>query len=158
MPSSTSQLSDRTQGLTTTSIISGELLITGNVTSKGAIHLDGKVRGDVHCLSLVLGESSQLEGSALAEDVVVSGRLVGSVRALRVTLQAKARVEGDLLHQSLVIELGAQFSGSSHPCEDPLQLASAARERGKNHSTSRCSARAAAKRAKAVVTTSAEPR
>ncbi len=95
-------------------------MITGNVTSKSAIHLNGQVRGDIHCISFVLGENAQLEGSVIAEDVVIRGRLIGSVRAIRVTLQSKSHIEGDLLHQTLTIEQGAYFEGKSRRCEDPV--------------------------------------
>ena len=71
------------------STIGEDLTITGNVTSKGELHLDGQVQGDVHCVTLVLGENAQLEGSVVAEDVMVRGRLIGSVRALRVMLQSQ---------------------------------------------------------------------
>jgi cytoskeletal protein CcmA (bactofilin family) len=118
MPIDASQLSDG--GGSRPSTIGGELMITGNVTSKGKIHLDGQVQGEIHCASLVLGENSQLEGSAIAEDVVISGRLIGSVRALRVRLQPKSHVEGDLLYQSLAIEQGAYFEGKSRRSDDPL--------------------------------------
>jgi cytoskeletal protein CcmA (bactofilin family) len=63
------------------STIGEDLTITGNVTSKGKLHLNGQVLGDVHCLALVLGENAQLEGNVVAEDVMVRGRLIGSVRA-----------------------------------------------------------------------------
>ncbi len=102
------------------STIGQDLVITGNVTSKGEIQLDGQLHGDIHCLSLVLGESSQLKGGVIAEDVVLRGRLIGSVRALRVTLQSKCHVEGDLVHQSLAIEQGAFFEGKSRRADDPL--------------------------------------
>jgi cytoskeletal protein CcmA (bactofilin family) len=102
------------------SAIGEGLTITGNVTSKGAIHLDGQVQGDVHCVALVLGENAQLEGSVVAEDVMVRGRLIGSVRALRVTLQSKSHVEGNLFHKSLSIEHDTHFEGESRPSEDPL--------------------------------------
>jgi cytoskeletal protein CcmA (bactofilin family) len=102
------------------STIGEDLTITGNVTSKGELHLDGEIQGDVHCVALVLGENAQLKGSVVAEDVMVRGRLVGSLRALRVMLQSKANVKGNLFHQSLSIEQGAHFEGESHPSEDPL--------------------------------------
>ena len=70
------------------STIGEDLRITGNVSSKGEIHLDGEVHGDVSCVALVLGESATLEGNVTAEDVVIRGRLIGSVRGLRVTLQS----------------------------------------------------------------------
>ena len=59
----------------TVSTIGGDLTITGNVTSKGEIQLDGHVHGDVHCVALVLGENSNVEGNVTADDVVIRGRL-----------------------------------------------------------------------------------
>src|SRR5262245_16258798 len=102
------------------STIGEDLTITGNVTSKGELHLDGQVQGDVYCVALVLGENGQLQGNVVAEYVVVHGRLIGSVRALRVTLQAESHVEGNLVHKSLSVEHHAHFQGDSHASEDPL--------------------------------------
>jgi cytoskeletal protein CcmA (bactofilin family) len=82
--------SDRAQNSSPVSIstIGEDLTITGNVTSKGELHLNGKVQGDVHCVALVLGENAQLEGNVVTEDVIVRGRLIGSVHALTVILQS----------------------------------------------------------------------
>jgi cytoskeletal protein CcmA (bactofilin family) len=100
------------------STIGSELTITGNVTSKGEINLDGHVRGGIHGVTLVLGEDSSIEGNVEAEDVLVRGRLIGSVKALRVMLQSTAHVEADLTHHNgLVIEQGAFFDGKSLPLE-----------------------------------------
>jgi cytoskeletal protein CcmA (bactofilin family) len=105
------------------STISEDLTISGSVTSKGELHLDGQVQGDVQCAALVLGEKAQLEGNVVAENVMVRGRLIGSVRALTVTLQASSHVEGKLFHRSLSLEQGTHFEGESHPSEDPLAFA-----------------------------------
>jgi cytoskeletal protein CcmA (bactofilin family) len=102
------------------SIIGEDLMITGNVTSKGEIQVDGEIQGDVQCGSLLLGDKSQITGCVLAEDVVVRGRVIGSIRGLRVTLQAQSHVEGDIYHQSLAIEQGAYFEGKSRRSDDPL--------------------------------------
>jgi cytoskeletal protein CcmA (bactofilin family) len=114
--------SERTEDPTplTVSTISEDLTITGNVTSKGKLHLDGRIQGDVHCRALVLGENAQLEGRVIAEEVKVCGRLIGSVRALRVTLQSTSHVEANVFHKSLAIEKGTHFEGESCPSEDPL--------------------------------------
>jgi cytoskeletal protein CcmA (bactofilin family) len=104
------------------STIGEDLVIAGNVSSKGELHLNGQVLGDVHCLALVLGENAQLEGNVVAEDVMVRGRLIGSVRALRVMLQSTAHMEGDLFHKSLSLEQGTYFEGESHPSDDPLAI------------------------------------
>jgi cytoskeletal protein CcmA (bactofilin family) len=105
----------------TVSTIGGDLTITGNVTSKGEINLDGHVKGDIHCVALILGENSSVEGNVAADDVVIRGRLIGSVKALRVMLQSASHVEGNLTYQnSLVVEQGAFFDGKSLPSKNHL--------------------------------------
>jgi cytoskeletal protein CcmA (bactofilin family) len=102
------------------SIIGEDLTISGNVSCKGEIQLDGEIEGDIHCGSLLLGDKSQVMGGVVAEDIVVRGRVVGSIRGLRVTLQAQCHVEGDIFHQSLAIEQGAYFEGKSRRSDNPL--------------------------------------
>jgi len=127
-PSDTSPFGERPAGYVKStspsklvpSIIGEDLTITGNVSSKGEIQVDGEILGDVQCGSLLLGDKSQINGSVLAEDVVVRGRVLGSIRGLRVTLQAQSHVEGDIYHQSLAIEQGAYFEGKSRRADDPL--------------------------------------
>src|SRR6476646_12192211 len=104
------------------STIGEDLTITGNVTSKGELHLNGQIQGDVHCVALVLGENAQLKGGVVAKDVMIRGRLIGSVRALRVILQSTAYVEGNLFHKSLSLEQGTHFEGESRPSDDPLSI------------------------------------
>jgi len=102
------------------SIIGEDLTITGNITSKGEIQVDGEIQGDIHCNSLLLGDKSQVRGEVVAEEIVVRGRLVGSIKGLRITLQAPSHVEGDIYHQSLAIEPGAYFEGKSRRSDNPL--------------------------------------
>ena len=103
------------------SIIGEGLTITGNVASKGEIQVDGEIQGDIHCGSLLLGDTAQVVGAVIAEDIVVRGRVVGSIRGVRVTLQAQSHIEGDIIHQSLAIEQGAYFEGNSRRTDNPLQ-------------------------------------
>ena len=93
------------------STIGEDLTITGDVTSKGELRIDGRVQGNVHCLSLILGENSVITGDVKAEDVLIGGRLLGSVHGRRVILQSTAHVEGDLLHKDRAMEQGAYFQG-----------------------------------------------
>jgi cytoskeletal protein CcmA (bactofilin family) len=119
-PLSDSSTRPREARKTEASTIGEDLVITGNVDSKGEIHLQGSVCGDVSCVALVLGENARLEGNVRADDVVVRGQLVGSIRAVRVTLHATSHVEGDLYHQSLAMEQGAYFEGKSRRSADSL--------------------------------------
>lgn len=108
-------------GSTPNSTIGDELVIIDNVTSKGEIRLEGQVRGDIHCHSLV-GEKSQIEGNVVAEDVAFRGSIIGSVRALRVVLHPQGHVDGDLFRHSLTIAQGAYFDGEARRFDDSLSL------------------------------------
>ena len=102
------------------STIGEELTITGNVSSTGELHINGLIRGEVHCVAFVLGETAQIEGCVVAEDVMLRGHLIGKVCGSRVMLQSPAHVEGDLFYKSLSIEQGAYFEGECRPLEIPL--------------------------------------
>ena len=102
------------------SIIGEDLTITGNITSRGEVQVDGEIQGDIHCQSLVIGEKATISGGVVAEDVIVRGRVLGSVRAQRITLQSTCHVEGDIFHQTLAIEQGAFFEGKSRRSDNPM--------------------------------------
>lgn len=113
------------------SVIGEDLTVEGNIISKGEVQLEGEIKGDVHCTSLVIGDKALVEGGVVAEDVIVRGRVVGSVRGHRVTLQSSSHVEGDIFHQSLAIEQGAYFEGKSRRSEDPIAEAKASKSASK---------------------------
>lgn len=87
------------------------LLIEGNITGNGDLHLDGTVRGDVKVGHLIVGESGNIEGKVEAETIEVRGRIVGSITGKQIKLQATAYVEGDITHDQLAIDVGAFFQG-----------------------------------------------
>lgn len=105
------------------SVIGEDLTVEGNIISKGEVQLEGEVKGNVHCTSLVIGDKALVEGGVVADDVIVRGRVIGSVRGHRVTLQSSSHVEGDIFHQSLAIEQGAFFEGKSRRSDDPISEA-----------------------------------
>jgi cytoskeletal protein CcmA (bactofilin family) len=102
------------------SVIGEDLTVEGNIISKGEVQLEGEVKGNIHCTSLVIGDKALVEGGVVADDVIVRGRVVGSLRGHRVTLQSSSHVEGDIFHQSLAIEQGAFFEGKSRRSDDPI--------------------------------------
>jgi cytoskeletal protein CcmA (bactofilin family) len=102
-------------------IISSDLTIVGNVLSKGRVKLEGTIEGDMHCHSLVVGESGSVTGGIVAEDVSVYGRVAGTVRGGRVNLYATAHVEGDIYHQGIGIEMGTHYDGRLKWTDNPTQ-------------------------------------
>ncbi|MDA0720719.1 bactofilin family protein [Yoonia sp.] len=102
------------------SILSSDLLITGNLKTTGDIQIEGQVDGDIRAHLLTVGESATVKGEIVADDVVVNGRVIGRVRGLKVRLTSTARVEGDIIHKTIAIESGAHFEGSVQRQDDPL--------------------------------------
>ncbi|PJI91548.1 cytoskeletal protein CcmA (bactofilin family) [Yoonia maricola] len=102
------------------SVLSSDLLITGNLKTSGDIQVEGQVEGDIRAHLLTVGEGATVKGEVVADDVVVNGRIVGRVRGLKVRLTSTARVEGDIIHKTIAIESGAHFEGSVQRQDDPL--------------------------------------
>lgn len=95
-------------------IIGKDTLITGTVDVKGALRVDGTVKGKVICNDCVtIGNTGTVEADIESVSAVIAGHLVGNVvTSDKVELQAKCELEGDIKTKSLVIEQGAVFCGS----------------------------------------------
>ncbi|MCO4841506.1 MAG: polymer-forming cytoskeletal protein [Yoonia sp.] len=102
------------------SVLSSDLLVTGNLKTTGDIQIEGQVDGDIRAHLLTVGEGATVRGEVIADDVVVNGRVIGRVRGLKVRLTSTARVEGDIIHKTIAIESGAHFEGSVQRQDDPL--------------------------------------
>ena len=102
------------------SVLSSDLLVTGNLKTTGDIQIEGQVEGDIRAHLLTVSEGATVKGEVMADDVVVNGRVIGRVRGLKVRLTSTARVEGDIIHKTIAIESGAHFEGSVQRQDDPL--------------------------------------
>jgi cytoskeletal protein CcmA (bactofilin family) len=107
-------------GPATASHIGADLTVIGNLVSKGEVHIDGQIQGDLHAMQITVGESARITGGVVADEVIVRGAISGSIRGRRVVLQSSSHVEGDVFHQQLGIEQGAYFEGKSRRVDDPL--------------------------------------
>ncbi|MGD9785184.1 MAG: polymer-forming cytoskeletal protein [Hyphomicrobiaceae bacterium] len=101
------------------SVIGPDLVITGNLVSKGEMQIDGEVQGDIRGSNIIVGERARITGTIIADEAIVRGQVMGSIRSRRVMLQSQSRVEGDIFHQTLSIEQGAYFEGKSRRTDDP---------------------------------------
>lgn len=110
----------RPGGPSTASVIGPDLVIHGNLSSKGEVQIDGEVQGDIHATHIIIGENAHVTGGIVAEECVIRGHLLGTVRGRRVLLQSTSHVEGDIYHQTMAIEQGAFFEGKSRRTDDPL--------------------------------------
>ena len=95
-----------------TSIISKELTVHGDLASEGDIQIDGKVEGDVKTTKVTIGEGGSVNGTIVADNVVIAGAVTGEVRSKTISLVPTARVKADIFVDSLAIAAGARFEGS----------------------------------------------
>ena len=98
----------------TNTIVGPNTVIQGNLDVKGSVLIYGKVFGDVRSEGLVrTTKDSLIKGAVVAEEAVIEGDLDGNLTIKgRATLGGSSRVVGDVQVGILVIEEGAQFTGS----------------------------------------------
>ena len=100
-----------TGGTSGSSVISKDLTIDGNMSSDGAIQLEGSVKGEIRCRSLEIREGGVLDGQVVCDTLRVRGKVLGSIDARIVYLDESADVRGDILHGVLNILPGAYLEG-----------------------------------------------
>ncbi len=95
----------------TPSIIGADCTFTGDVASEGEVQVDGRLEGDIRCVTLIIGEQGSVTGEISAETVSVLGMVAGQITARTVALAKTARILGDITHDSLSVEVGAYVEG-----------------------------------------------
>ena len=105
-------------------IIGKDTVITGTLDVKGALRVEGTVKGKIISSGCVtVGSSGLVEAEIEAESAIVAGTMRGNVNTSeKIELQAKCEMDGDLRTKSLVIEEGAMFSGACSMKDSPPNL------------------------------------
>jgi cytoskeletal protein CcmA (bactofilin family) len=94
------------------SVIGNGILVSGNIEAQVDLQIEGRVQGDVHCATLILGERGSVLGNIFAERVRISGTVEGGVETVDLAIEATARVKGDVIYSRLRIANGGIISGS----------------------------------------------
>ena len=93
------------------SVIGADIVITGNIEASVDLHIEGRVNGDVRCATLILGESSSVNGKIYADRVRVSGAVDGAIETKDLAIEATARVTGDITYDRLRVANGGIMEG-----------------------------------------------
>jgi cytoskeletal protein CcmA (bactofilin family) len=96
-------------------VLGRSAFIRGELSAEGAFRIDGTIEGTVASRAeVVIGESGTVRGDVIGSDVVVAGQIIGNVRCTgHLEILAKGKVEGDIAAQSVRIETGGVFRGTS---------------------------------------------
>ncbi len=109
----------------TESVIGQDLKILGGglkLISEGNLTVDGVVEGDVLGANVIIGKHGQVNGLVHGETVSIQGHVSGTVRAVDVVLKSGAYVEAEVHHNTLCLELGANFEGRSRRYNERAEL------------------------------------
>jgi cytoskeletal protein CcmA (bactofilin family) len=93
------------------SVIGAGITVTGNIEASVDLQIQGKVTGDVHCATLLLGEGSEIRGNVVADRVRVAGAVDGSIETKDLAIETSARVTGDITYSRIRIANGGIVHG-----------------------------------------------
>ncbi len=102
----------------TTTLISKDSEITGNITFSGDLEIQGVVKGSIFAktdasASVRVVEGGRVEGEIHAPKVIVNGSIKGDIHCSdHVELAAKANIEGDVHYSLIEMVKGSQVNGS----------------------------------------------
>lgn len=87
--------------------------ITGDLSTKGDIRIDGKIIGDVKSKAkVVIGSTGEVIGNIISESAEISGLVKGDINTTEILfLKATANLLGDISSNKLVVENGANLRG-----------------------------------------------
>ncbi len=104
-------------------VVGHQSVITGKVSTKGSLRIDGVVDGGIEQAdSVIVGENGRVIGDVTAQTVIVNGEIEGNIHAyISIELMEDAKVKGDIKTSQISINEGAYFEGnvsmekSQHP-------------------------------------------
>lgn len=88
--------------------------ITGDIDAQTDIRIDGKITGNITCASkVVIGATSQIAGHIKCNDLTIEGKVKGNIEVNGILFfRTTANFEGDVKYKRLIVEEGANISGS----------------------------------------------
>jgi len=105
-----------------TSLIGQDMELVGDVSFKGKLRLDGRIKGDVRGDYLILGEAGVVVGDILVNTFVCSGRVEGNVNVKKFQISHKGVINGKVEATDLEVESGAALSGEIKSRSKELRL------------------------------------
>lgn len=108
------------------SILSQDLVITGEINTDGDVQIEGRLDGNIKATTITVGEQGAINGTVRANLVRVRGKVTGKINATTVELSETANVLADITQDHLTIENGAFFDGKCTRKTKPKEMQAAA--------------------------------
>jgi len=97
------------------STIGKTLLIKGEITGSGSVHIEGKVEGSIDLPDdrVTVGRNGRVSANIAAQDIVVLGEVLGSCNASdHLDVRSEGSLYGDVVVSRISVEDGAYLTGS----------------------------------------------
>ena len=97
------------------STIGKTLLIKGEITGSGSVHIEGKVEGSIELLDdrVTVGRNGRVSANIAAQDIVVLGEVLGNCNASdHLDIRRDGSLCGDVVVSRISVEEGAYLTGS----------------------------------------------
>jgi cytoskeletal protein CcmA (bactofilin family) len=102
-------------------LIGQNATLTGDLKTEVRVHLSGQVIGSIYSdKDILINESGVAKGSVECIDYQLSGTHEGEVTAKKIHLTKSAKLMGDITSNTLIIEEGAVFIGTSKKQREKL--------------------------------------
>lgn len=105
-------------------LVGRDTAIHGGIVFRGALHVEGRVKGDISAAIdddgalLTVGEHGVVEGEVRVPRLSVNGTVTGNVFSSQVVeLASRAKITGNIHYQRLEMALGAEVNGQLIPAQ-----------------------------------------
>jgi cytoskeletal protein CcmA (bactofilin family) len=122
-------LGTKTAATGSTTLVSRDTAMTGNIEFTGCLEVEGLVKGNISARPgkeavVRILPRGRVEGEIRSPMVVIDGSVRGDVYATRqLQLASKARVEGNVFYAEAEMKIGAEVNGTfQHIGDKPAQV------------------------------------
>lgn len=109
-------------------LIAADSELEGRLRSRGAVRIEGVLRGELHAASVVVAPGGLIEGLVTVEHAQIDGTLRGTVVARDIEISRTAMVDAELVYEEIGIARGARVHGLHRRREPDLTPAPVAQE------------------------------
>jgi len=107
---------DKGKATGTTSLLTKELKIEGDIQGDEDLHVEGYFKGSIKIKgNIFVGQTGRVEADIEADSIIIQGQIKGNVLARRqLEIQSLGQLMGDCTAASIDIKEGAIFEGRSN--------------------------------------------
>jgi cytoskeletal protein CcmA (bactofilin family) len=108
--------------------------LSGELTMKGTLRLDGTLEGSIEVDSIVMGPGSLVTGDLRATRAVIGGEVRGDIYAAElVEIKQTGKVRGDIATTRLVVVEGGGIDGLVTMRKDESKIIELSQEKARAH-------------------------